>query len=152
MPIKSACDPPATILLRGFALGAALPGRLTSPRPKRVPSADTSGATTNKPIRGNGLEIFSQPARAGCPCRRCEGSISFIYLSFSDNETRLLFHALADDPHVKEVAKQDTDDFAAMNGREREVQRRRAVELTNRELIGALMGLFGTRKRSVKIV
>ncbi len=61
----------------------------------------------------------------------------------SDQETKLLFDALADDPCVQEVAKRGADDVAATDGREREVQRRRVVELTNRELIGAVMGLFG---------
>jgi hypothetical protein len=56
-----------------------------------------------------------------------------------DNETKILFDALADDPRVQELAKSG-DDVAAADEREREVQRRGAVELTNRELIGAVIG------------
>ena len=63
----------------------------------------------------------------------------------SDNETKLLFNALADDPRVQEAARSDTDHDPEIDEREQEVQRRRAGHLTDRELIGAVIGVLYRR-------
>jgi hypothetical protein len=54
----------------------------------------------------------------------------------SDQEVKLLWDALLDEPHVLEGVKQLDDELAAMDEYERRLNRERMTQFTDRELLG----------------